>query len=278
MESLASAGAFDCFKEYHRAQYFATMQNENVNAIEKAMKFSAQPSDKNHRVQTLFGDAEDLRITSFKLPQTAEWSSLEKLRREKEVTGMYLSGHPLDDYEMEIKSFANANVSELDQLKNKEVSLAVVVSQVESKMTRNGKPFGVFQVEDFSGSTEITLFGEEYLKWKHMLLPGHLIFLKGKYQPRFNNDDRFELKLSSITLMQDLREKMTRNITLQLSLQSIDERFIRQMEELIQHHTGTVPLNFCVTDDSENVSLNLHPQKNGIVFSDDFMKDIRQLP
>jgi DNA polymerase-3 subunit alpha len=126
-------------------------------------------------------------------------------------------GHPLEDYKLEMSNFCTSPVSELEQFKNQDVAVAGIVVGVENRISKNGKPFGTFSIEDFSGTTEMVLFGEDYLRLKHFLAEGSLLFIKGKYQLRFNADDRFELKISSIQLLQEVREKLTKKVTFNIA-------------------------------------------------------------
>src|SRR4030095_13019281 len=210
VESLAASGAFDCFEGTHRAQYFVSLPGETLSAIEKAIKTaSSEQSKANGKMQTLFGDIVHEEMINATLPVVEQWPALIKLKKEKEVIGVYLSGHPLEDYKTEMSNFCSCTIADLDNFRNQDAAIAGIIAGVENKTSKNGRPFGVFTVEDFTGSTEMVLFGEEYLRNRHFLAEGNLLFLKGKYQLRFNSDDRYELKISSIQLLQEVRERLT---------------------------------------------------------------------
>jgi len=279
LEVLAASGAFDCFPNTHRAQYFAVLPKENITVIEKAMKFAASEQNKaNGSMASLFSDAHHQEMQIPSLPNVELWTSLVQLKREKEVTGMYLSGHPLEDYRLELLSFCTAKIEELDNFKNQEVAIAGIVIGFESKMSRNGKPFGVFTLEDFSGTTEMVLWGEDFLKYKHFLESGSMLFIRGKYQLRFNSDDRWELKISSVQLLQDVREKMTKKVTLTLSLPEVSDEVIGKMEKLLTKHKGNYPVAVRVDDVAESFSLNFAAAKSGVNLSDEFMSEMNEIP
>ena len=279
IESLAAAGAFDCFTGTHRAQYFTVVPGENLSAIEKAIKIaSAESTRSNGKMQTLFGDSVHEEMKSTTLPVAEQWPALIKLNREKEVTGVYLSGHPLEDYKLEMINFCSCTISDLEQFKNQEAAIAGIVTSFESKMSKNGRPFCSFIIEDFTGNTEMVLFGEDFLRMKHFLAPGSLLFVKGKYQPRYNSEDRFELKVLSIQLLQEVRERLTKKVTLNIFLSDVSDELITKIEELFTNHKGNLPVDIQVNDIGENFTLNFHAQKSGIELSEEFVETIRNYP
>ncbi|MEO5674234.1 MAG: DNA polymerase III subunit alpha [Chitinophagales bacterium] len=279
LESLAASGACDCFEGTHRAQYFAVMPNENISVIEKAMKFGSSEQNKtNGHLQSLFGEMAHDKMATPLLPGSIPWQPLVKLKREKEVTGMYLSGHPLEDYRLEMQNFCTCEVAEMENFKNQEVAIAGIVTSAEQKMSKNGKPFGVFNLEDFSGATEMILWGEDYLKHKHLLGEGNMLFIKGKYQLRYNADDRWELKISSTQLLQDVREKMAKKVTVSFALNDVNDTLITTIGELVTKYRGNFPISIQVNDFSENFSLNMKTAQSGVNLSDDFMKEINLIP
>ncbi|MBK9730467.1 MAG: DNA polymerase III subunit alpha [Chitinophagaceae bacterium] len=278
-ESLAAAGAFDCFEGTHRAQYFATLPGETISAIEKTIKnATADQARANVKMQTLFGEVAHEEMRNPVLPQTEQWPALVKLKREKEVTGVYLSGHPLEDYKMEMNNFCTSTVADLENYKNQEAAIAGIITTVEHRVSKNGKPFATFSIEDFTGATELVLFGEEYLKLKHFLVEGTMLFVKGKYQLRYNSEDRYELKISSIQLLQDIRERLTKRVTLNISLNDVNDQLILKIEELFTKYKGNFPVAIQVNDKSDNFSLNFNAQKATVNLSEEFMHMVDEFP
>ncbi len=278
-ESLAAAGAFDCFEEGHRAQYFFIVPGENVSAIEKAMRNAASDILKsNGRMQTLFGEAAHEQMRNPTLPAAEPWPALAKLKKEKEVTGVYLSGHPLDDYRVEMNNFCTCNIADIDNFKNQELSIGGIINTIEHRVSKNGKSFASFSLEDFTGNTEMVLFGEDYLKFKHFLAEGTLLFVKGKYQPRFNSDDRYELKITALQLLQDIRERLTKKVTMNIELADVNDQLIEKIEGLFTKYKGNYPVAIQVNDPLNNYSINLNVQKMAVSLTEEFMSAINNYP
>ncbi|MBA3647032.1 MAG: DNA polymerase III subunit alpha [Chitinophagales bacterium] len=279
LEALAMAGAFDCFENTHRAQYFTIMGGENISVIEKAIKIGNSEQIKpDLNIQSLFSDFIHSEMAIPSLPKIEKWSPIEKLGKEKEVTGVYLSGHPLEDYKLEIENFCSCSLNELESYKNQEVAIAGVITSVEQKMNKYGKPFCVFSAEDFSGSSEMVLHGEDYLRSKYLIEKGNLLFIKGKYQLRYAGDDRYELKISSMQLLQEVREKLTKKITLDIGLSDISDDLILKMENWFNHYKGNYPFSIRINDAVDNFSLCFNAQKGGVNLSEEFMSEIRSCP
>jgi DNA polymerase III subunit alpha len=277
LEVLIQSGALDSFGEAHRAQYFANA-GDNMNVMEKAMRIGNAAMNAKSTAHTLFGEMTDSLDTQFKMPHADPWSLLEQLHKEKEVAGIYLSGHPLDDYKLEIKNFCNTTLSELESCKGREVCVAGVINDVTHKLTKKGQPFANFTLEDYSGSTQLALFSEDYLKFKHFLVPGQMLFVKGRYQPRYNSQDIFELKILQVTQLQEVREKLAKKVEVQLELDSLDDDFVQKIELICKKYPGTVPLSFRVTDVMDNIYLQLFSTKNKVNLSNDWVNEIETLP
>jgi DNA polymerase-3 subunit alpha len=252
---------------------------ENISAIERAIKNAAADVAKaNGKMQSLFGETAHEEMRNPSLPHTEQWPGLVKLKREKEVTGVYLSGHPLEDYKLEMNNFCTCSITDLENFKNQEAAIAGIITAIEHRMSKNGKPFGTFSIEDFTGSTEMVLFGEDYLKMKHFLSEGTLLFVKGKYQLRFNSDDRFELKIVSIQLLQDVRERLTKKITLNISLSDVTDQLITKIEGLLNQFKGNYPVSVQVNDEADNFSLNFNSQKASVNLSEEFIRMLENYP
>ncbi len=278
-ESLAAAGAFDCWEESHRAQYFYILPGENLSAIEKAMRNAASDISKaNGRMQTLFGETVHEQMRNPTLPVAEPWPPIAKLKREKEVTGVYLSGHPLDDYKVEMDNFCTCNIADLDNFKNQELSIGGIINAIEHRVSKNGKSFASFSIEDFTGSTEMVLFGEDYMKFKHFLTEGTLLFVKGKYQPKFNSDDRYELRITALQLLQDIRERLTKKVTMNIELADVNDQLISKIEDLFTKHKGNYPVAIQVNDPLNNYSINLNAQKMAVSLTEEFMSAINNYP
>src|SRR5574343_265776 len=224
-ESLAYAGGFDSFKGVHRAQYFKE-DGSGKTFLENAMKFGAsfQESENSSQV-SMFGESTGTKMPEPEIPKTEEWGSIYKLNREKEVVGIFISGHPLDDFRIEIESFCNGRVGMLNEMelhKGKDLLIAATITDAEHRFTKNGDPFGTLIIEDYTDSYKLFLWRENYLKFKHFIQPGAFIALKGKIEvpPRRSE---LEFVLNSVDMLQNLRETRANRIHLKVSTKALDQ-------------------------------------------------------
>ncbi len=283
LESLAQAGAFDCFEGIHRAQYFATDGKDNASAIERAVKYgSAYSSQQNSSQHSLFGDAGSAtEIPAPVLIACEPWSKLEELKKEKEVIGFYISGHPLDGFKFEIKNFCNINIEELNQSldknKNRDVSFAGIITDVNHRMSKNGKPFGSFNIEDFSSSMQITLFGEDYGKLKQFLNPESIVYIKGKVSTRYNSSDDWEFRPNSIQFLSDISDKMTKQLNVKMKLFDVNKNNISKLQELWDVNKGTVPVRMQIVDDEKNWVIPFMSKLHRVKVNSQLVDDMKEV-
>lgn len=263
LESLAQAGALDCFTDVHRAQYFYADPRDGMSGLEKASRFGNASANQATSMQaSLFGDSMVEEISQPVLAKCEPWSKLEALSKEKEVIGFYISGHPLDVFRFEIKNFCNTRIEQLTakeqltQLRHRDVTFAGIITNVNHRMTKTGKPFGSFTVEDLSGNMEIALFGEDYGKLKSKLEQGSLVLIKGKIQARYGKDGDFEVKPYAMEYLEDVAEKYTREVIVHTRIEHVQGEFGRQMLEEIQANKGGVPLKINVIDAEKRWTLS----------------------
>lgn len=282
LESLVYAGAFDCFSLTHRAQYFFKSENEEFNFLEKAIRFANNHQNAASNSQTsLFGGEDSVDIPNPDIPWCEPWSKLEQLKSEKEVIGFFLTGHPLDNYKIEIEKFCNHDINYIkENLKelyhaNKEIRLAGILSNVQHKKGKNDKPFGSFTIEDISDSIRVSLFGQDYLNFKSFLENDYFLYIKAKAQKRFNNDAEFELKIHHMSLLADLFENNINTITLSAPLEAINDMFIEDLLAIIKQNPGKCKLYFSVFDGAEKIQLSFlsHLRVNAVKL----IKDITEL-
>lgn len=277
MESLVLAGALDCFEEVHRAQYFAfTGAGEKTTVIEHALRLGTNKVNPvAASMNSLFGGIEVKQELSPRIPDAEPWSSLEKLHKEKEVIGIYISGHPLDEFRLETENFCNCLLNEIEEKKNTDVAVAGIVTSVSHRLTKKGNPFGTFVLEDYYGSYSPALFSEDYLKFKHFLVEGQMLFVQGRYQQRYQPNGTYEFKISQIQLLQDVRDKLTRKITIHIPVETVTDNTIKYLMDVIQKYPGKLPLSVQVKDYVENVSLSFHCKQN-VSLSQDLIQYLLQ--
>lgn len=278
LEGLAYAGAFDCFANVHRAQYFASAGTDEPNVLEKAVRFgsNAQNNDSANQ-QSLFGGVSTVTLTEPVIPACEPWSLMEKLHKEKEVIGMYLSGHPLDDFKLEFKTFVNAELSKVEEIRNKEVSIAGVVTDSYEKMSKAGKPYGGFTLEDYSGNLRITMWSEDYLKYRHLLSQGQMLFIKGTMKLRYGSTDQYEFKVNHIMLLAEAREKLLTKVTFTIRTNLLVNGFVEQFKQLLDEYKGTATVKVNIIDPAQQLAVSSLATKNRISFENDFIQKLNVL-
>ena len=265
IESLAYAGGFDCFTEYHRAQYFAVEQGESLNFIEKLIRYANkfQTDAAPDLFSSSGGGAE---ITKPKAADVMPWGDLERLRFEQEVVGFYISGHPLDTFRIELDNFCTCTADQVMFIHegekkprnfDKEVSIGGIVTIATERMSKNGSPFMIFKIEDYKGSIEILLGGEDYIRFKNYLQVGQFLHIKGKIQNRWKQQDQFEFKILHIQLLTEIREKLCRKIKISLPLDHINEQMIFILNETLSNNPGSCAVNMTVVDPESRIEVEM---------------------
>jgi len=279
LEALALAGAFDCFTQYHRAQYFMPDKKDGMSLLEKAVKYGSSLQNSSSMQQnSLFGGASGgADVTEPTVNGSEEWSLLEKLKKEKEVTGVYISGHPLDDYRLEIQNFTNTKLNEIDKKKDKELKIAGIVTATETKIAKNGNPYCRFVLEDFDGTYNFSIFSKDYLQFKPFIeTNGALLYLTGKYQPRWNGDE-YEFKITKIDLLSDIRSKLSKTLTLQVPAMDIDEKVVTEICGVAQKYPGNVKLRIRFVDREENLVVSETSSLFKIELTNGLFRDLERL-
>lgn len=245
-ENLAYAGAFDSFVEMHRAHYFVP-EKEGSTFLEKIIRYgNSYQESLNSSQHSLFGESTGTEIPEPAVPVSEPWESLQRLKFEKDVIGFYISGHPLDLYKIEMSRLIKQTIKDLKDVarnKGRELGIGAMITSVNHRISKNGKPFASFIIEDYEETYEMVLFGEDYLKFKIWLNPGEFIHIKGKLQERYKQPDSIEFKISNMQLLSDLRDKMLKAITLKISVEKVNQRWIEEISGLIDTAEVTGPAN-----------------------------------
>jgi DNA polymerase-3 subunit alpha len=277
-ESLAYGGGFDSFKNIHRAQYFKEDNNGRL-FLENVMKFGAsfQESENSSQV-SMFGEATGTKMPEPEIPKAEEWGSIYKLNREKDVIGIFISGHPLDDFRVEIDSFCNGSVgmlNDMDTYKSRDLLIACTVSDAEHRFTKNGDPFGTLTIEDYTDSYKIFLWRENYLKYKHFLTPGAFLALKGRIEvpPRRSE---LEFNIGSIDMLQDMREQRANSVHIKINSKSIDQILIADLNKLFLEHEGNCSLNFTVYDALDGTEIKMPSKTIKIDPNNQLFKELKK--
>ncbi len=271
-ENLALAGGFDSFTDTHRAQYFH-QEGDGITFLEKAIKYGSKYQENENSAQTsLFGDSSEVQIPEPQVPPCPEWGTMEKLHREKEVVGIYISGHPLDDFKKEISAFCNSSVlafSNLTDCVNRELTVAGVITDVQHRISKNGKGWGLFTLEDYTDSHEFRIFGEEYLRFRHFMMINSFVYLKAFVQDGWTNRETGKkgdprLQYREFKLLQDVMDAYAKKLTIKLDIDRLQEKRIRALKDTLHSHKGEHHLNFVVYEMKEEIKLKLSSRKQKI--------------
>jgi DNA polymerase-3 subunit alpha len=278
LECLVQAGALDGLGNIERSRYFNVDPKDNTTGIEKAIRFGSAVQNKQGSMQnSLFGDDHEESITVPVLPEGEQWSSLEKLRKEKEVIGFYISGHPLDEYRFEIRSFCSHRIEQLanlEELKNREVSIAGILTEVNHRISKNGKPFASFTVEDYTGGIQMVLFGEDYMKMKDYLAQEAFVFIRAKVQNRFNAPDQYEVRPHAMQYLSDVSDKMAKSFTLKFPLSVLSENLIDRLSDVLTASPGNCLVKIQVSDPVDNLAVDLPSRKLRIRLNRQLLQDL----
>ncbi|MCD4676099.1 MAG: DNA polymerase III subunit alpha, partial [Desulfobacula sp.] len=265
-EALAMSGAFDSFENTHRAQYFFRENSDDSIFLEKVIKHaSSVQARKNSSQVNLFGDLGEIEIKDPEIPECSPWTKMEQLKNEKEVTGFYMSGHPLEDFAQEIDSFCNINLHDLkENLKenlNKPLVFAGLLTVINHKTSKTGSPFGSFSIEDFNDSHQLVLFNEDYLKFKHLLIEGTSLMFRAKVAKRKRmHSETYEVRIHQVILLSDTMNKLAKKISVRILLEKITDEMIKSLAQSAEQNTGSVQLRIEVEDQSKGIILGFPSQ------------------
>ncbi|WP_374401540.1 DNA polymerase III subunit alpha [Flavobacterium sp.] len=255
-ENLALAGGFDGFAETHRAQYFHH-DGDGITFLEKAIRYGSKFQENENSAQvSLFGDASEVQIAEPQVPPCEEWSTMEKLAKEKEVVGIYISGHPLDDYKFEMKYFCNANLEGLKNLEQnvgKNLSFGGIVTNVQHRTAKNGKGWATFVVEGYDESFEFRIFDEEYLKFRHFLLQNQFAYFKITVKEGWVNRETGKksdprIQFLDVKMLADVLPTFAKKLILQLAINEVKEGVITELNQIFAQHKGDHNVTFEVME------------------------------
>lgn len=277
LENIAYAGGFDSITEFHRCKFFGVDLRDPGSAtfIEQLMRYGQRSqSEKNNAQQSLFGGEGVVDIQSPMIPACHDWSVLETLNKEREMIGLYLSAHPLDDYAVIIRNMCKIQLSDLDNpelLRGQEIAVAGMVIGTQNLMTKTGKPWGKFTLEDYNGTHEFALFSKDYENFRKYLFNDYFLFIRGKVQPRPYNDQELELKITSMVQLSEMRDTMIKEMYLQLSVEEITRELIDELSRRIKESEGSTTLRVNVYDKEAQVGLNMFSKKHKVGLTADLV-------
>ena len=256
VESLVLGGAFDSFMLSHRAQYFAPSE-KHESFIEHALKFGQAYQQGLEKTQnSLFSGHESFDIAEPNLPQTEPWPLIDKLTREMEITGIFISGHPLDDYRLIVENFTSCSLDKIEHFKGQTVTLAGFVAKADHRISKKGTGWGIFTLQDYQGSLEIMLMGNDYQDYKGRLEAGQAVYIKGIYQKIRENED-YRFKISQVKQLATLGNSLAESIMIKLSVQSVTEQVLHQLQAWIKKYKGKHLLKIKLIDYQNQAMLDM---------------------
>ena len=289
LESLALSGGLDSFG-IRRESYFG--ETPKGTFIEILLRYGQTYQQEQNQMQnSLFGDMGGVEIATPKPPEAEQWSTIELLKKERDLVGIYLSAHPLDEYSVVLNSMCNLRCDQLtrdmdkqEMAKTAELTFGGIVSSVTSRFTKNNKPFGIVTIEDFNGQGELALFGDEWTKWQHMLKEEYIVYITATMRQRFANaPNSLELVIKSVEFMNDVKDKRIERFTIYIDSTLLHNSRMNDLEVLLKSNPGNVPLYFNIHDSEHNTDLTLlshnttiDPSKKLLNFLDDLNNETEE--
>ena len=281
LECIAYAGGFECFPEHHRAQFFHTIPEDQTTGLEKIIRFGQVYQQNNtSSTNTLFGDLPlAVEIKTPTLPQCDKWPLIVQLEHEKEVTGMFLSGHPLDHFKFELKHYGITSLSEFNEFKDavhlqpnpgRMFRIVGLVTIADHKISRKGNKYGSFTIEDYSGKTELVLWGDDYVKFTPFLQQGSSLFITGFFKQRFATAE-YEFKISGITMVETIKRNLTRQLIIEVQPKDITRDVVTFFEENVKKFPGRSTLRVNLNEPKENLKISLVTMDNGFEMNDEMV-------
>ena len=283
-EALAYSGGFDGISDCNRSQFFLSDKNE-LTFIENLIRYgNLIQNERDMAQQSLFGGAQEIAVQKPRPVPSEEWPSVVKLEHEKNLIGIYLTAHPLDDYRLEIDSFCTkgVNFGMLDQdlapFKGREITLAGMVTEAYEGMNKNGKMFSNLTIADYEGALKIFFFGQNYIDYGKFCKKGLFLLMKGKVQPRFRNQngpEMLEFKVTNAELLQEVRTNKVKKISVDIPLLAINEQFIAEFTSHCENNKGNTLLEFNIVDPETKTSINLFSRNVKVSPADEFIDYLR---
>jgi DNA polymerase-3 subunit alpha len=290
IESLALCGAFDSFSDIRREQFFIENSKSEIvldTIIRYGNKFQ---NDQAMNQNSLFGDSNAIEITKPEIPYAPEWSPLEKLNKERDLIGMYLSAHPLDEFELEINHVCNTTTSDLKDLaplEGKPLRIGGMVTNFRHAVSKAGNPYGVFMLEDYVGAFEFALFGNNYVEFNKYMIKDMYLYISAIVQEK-GADYKFkkptdpdkpreiEFKIQKIELFKEIKDKLVEKLTVTIPLQQIDTDLVIELSELVLKNKGSVNLYIEIVDENSPNKVKLFSRQNRLKINTDVYHKLKK--
>ena len=280
-ETLALSGGFDSFG-IRREQFFGK-NNKGENFLDTLVRYGQLFQQEQHEAaNSLFGGTEAIEIATPPIPDAESWSTIERLNRERELVGIYLSAHPLDEYSIILNSLCNTHCSELgdkqELAKKEDVVLGGIITGVKSKFTKTGKPCGFVTLEDFEGSGELALFGEDWGKWRGIMVEGSTIYITAKCVSRYGNANYLDFQIGNVEYLQTVKENRIDRFTINVESDAIDETMVSDLQTILENDEGKAQLFFQIHDVDSNTYLLMRAREHTVGVGHALIQYIEQHP
>ncbi len=287
LESLCYSGAFDCFPDLHRAQFFFTAPGDNINGLEKIIRFGNQyQTQLSSSTNTLFGDLKMAEVQPPSISHCDPWPLVTLLDYEKDVIGIYMSGHPLDNYKFQMKHYGITPIATFNEEKEeiqlsanpgKSYRLAGLVAVAQHRISRNGNKYGVFTIEDYTAKMELTLWSDDYVRLSSYLEPGMVISITGAFRQRYQKSE-FEFKVAGIMLLESLMKACTKKLQLDVHPKLISSELISFLDKNVETYPGKSNLVFCLNDAGAKLKVGMSTMDKGFEMNDEMARYLQQTP
>jgi DNA polymerase-3 subunit alpha len=281
LEALCCSGAFDAFTEMKREQFFAANTKGEV-FIDTLIRYGNKYQiDKSSAMNSLFGGLDSVEIAKPDIPKAEAWSNIERLNKEKDLVGIYLSSHPLDDYELILNYVCNLNMSDIEEAKkpenlNREYTIGGIVTAYKQGNTKTGNPYGVITLEDFTGSYEIPLFGKDFIEYSKYGHQNMYLLIKGKFQARQYKESIIDFRIFAIQPMSEIKDTAITKIIIQMPLHELKESIIAGLSLLIKNNPGNCLLYFKIEDIEKHLSISLCAEMQKIMLNKEIIRFLQE--
>ena len=283
LECLALSGAFDELPGDIKREQYMGVNSKGEQFLETLIRYGNRYQvDKMTSQNSLFGEQGMADIPTPEVPQCEEWSNLARLNKERELVGIYLSAHPLDEYSLVLNEFCNTKAAELadkNALAGRKITLGgLVTDPPRTGFTKKGNPYGIATVEDFSGKAEISMFGNDWIQRQNYFIPGNFIYITGMCQPKRWDPNSYEFVINNIRLLSDVKEESVKSITLSFAIEQLTPEIVEDLMEYIKNNPGKSKINFNIRDIEQEFTLSLVSLNYSINIDQSFIDYVKELP
>ena len=282
LECLALSGAFDELPGGIKREQYMGVNSKGEPFLDTLIRYGNRfQQDKNSSQNSLFGAQDMPEIPTPEIPVAEEWSTLSRLNKERELVGIYLSAHPLDEYALVLNEFCNTRAIELadkNALAGRKITMGgLVADPPRTGFTKKGKPYGIVGVEDFSGKAEIALFGDDWIQKQNYFIPGNFVYINGACQPKQWDPDSYDFVINNIRLLSEVKDESVKSITLSFPIELLTVNVVEDMMEFIRNNPGKSKINFNIRDVEQEFTLSLVSLDYSINITQEFIDFIKGL-